>query len=242
MNLQEAYAPERLGRPWGFKSSDYAGGYHRGLDVRKQNAGRTASIVTDVIAIHSGTVTYVGRPNKSLELTIVIDRGEGVKGRYESHSHSADASVKVGDRVEGGDRLARNARMNERPGQIRGVHDHVVISDWVDGAWNTRRATYDPMPFIEAALAAPAAAPASGAPITIPTFRRKIMYVLGKPGGDYFMVGQKRIHHLGSMDDLRAAEAVFGPRVNCNDRQFRVALVGLRVPYSLAAKGADWAG
>lgn len=68
------------------------------------------------------------------------------------------------------------------------------------------------------------------------------MYVLGKPGGDYFMVGQKRIKHLGSTPDRVAAEAVFGPRRDCTDKEFRVALIGLSVPYSLAAKGADWTG
>lgn len=68
------------------------------------------------------------------------------------------------------------------------------------------------------------------------------MYVLGKPGGVYFMVGNKRIHHLSKGIDVEAAEAVFGKRIDCDDRQFRVALIGLDVPYSKANPGANWRG
>lgn len=59
--------------------------------------------------------------------------------------------------------------------------------------------------------------------------------------GDCFMVSPKRIKHIGNMDDLNAAMAVF-PYRDCTDRQFRVALIGLNIPYGLAVKNADWQG
>lgn len=152
--FRRAYAPERIGRAWGFRSTDYATGRHRGLDVRKQNAEKTASVETDVIAISDGVVDYIGRPSDALGPTIRIRRDDG---GYEFHSHTI-ADVTVGTRTTAGTRLGRNARMSERPGLIFGVHDHVVFSDYADGAWNTNRSTHDPYPFILRALAGSAAA------------------------------------------------------------------------------------
>lgn len=209
--LRAAYAPERLGREWGYRDAVYATGRHRGLDVRKQNDRRTASVITDVIAIHRGRVVYVGRPNKSVELTVVIDRGEGVRGRFEFHSHCADPGVWPGAEVRPGDRLARNAGMNERPGLIDGSHDHIVISDWSDGAWNTNRPTYDPAPFIRAALDAAAPKPPKPAPVFMPPtegdnpemFIAKIKNGKGENDFAYYLVvpqgnGKPRAILLGS--------------------------------------------
>lgn len=167
--LLEAYAPERMGRPyWFYAPETYAGGHHRGTDVRKQNADRSASIVTDVVAIVGGVVVFAAvAPGGKLGGTVVIRTGRPLgAGRYEIHSHTMP-SVKVGDVVEPGERIGRNATTSDpeawtgyrinRPGQPKtwgGNHDHVVFSDYDDGAWNTWRKTYNPEPIIAAALAA----------------------------------------------------------------------------------------
>lgn len=150
MSAATTYAPDRIGYRYGTPDRAYSKGYHRGQDVRKLNADETASVVTDVDAIDDGVVVYVGRPNGLLAQTVVIDTGRA-KGRYESHSHMADISVGVGQRVSSGDRLGRNASMNEDHGFIDGVHDHVTITDYLGGAWETWRDEYDPLPFMQAA-------------------------------------------------------------------------------------------
>lgn len=150
MSALDTYAPDRIGYRYGTRDSAYSKGYHRGQDVRKLNEAGTASVVTDVDAIDDGTVVYVGRPNGLLARTVVIDTGRA-RGRYESHSHMADISVGVGQRVSSGDRLGRNASMGEDHGFIDGVHDHVTITDRFDGAWVTWLGEYDPLPYMEAA-------------------------------------------------------------------------------------------
>lgn len=150
MSALDTYAPDRIGYRYGTPDSAYSKGYHRGQDVRKLNEAGTASVVTDVEAIDDGVVVYVGRPNGLLARTVVIDTGRSV-GRYESHSHMADISVGVGQRVSSGDRLGRNASMGEDHGFIDGVHDHVTITDRFDGAWATWLGEYDPLPYMEAA-------------------------------------------------------------------------------------------
>lgn len=152
MSALDTYAPDRIGYRYGTPDSAYSKGYHRGQDVRKLNEAGTASVVTDVEAIDDGVVVYVGRPNGLLAWTVVIDTGRA-KGRYESHSHMADISVGVGQRVSSGDRLGRNASMGEDHGFIDGVHDHVTITDRFDGAWVTWLDEYDPLPFMQAAYA-----------------------------------------------------------------------------------------
>lgn len=68
------------------------------------------------------------------------------------------------------------------------------------------------------------------------------MYVLRNAvNGDCFIVGPKRIKHLGSIADLNAARKTF-PYRDLDDRSFRVALIGFNVPHSRAVKGADWQG
>lgn len=157
--MREAYASDRMGRPYGYRSSVYTNGYHRGQDVRKLNPTGTASVVTDVVSLSPGVVADIRRPNDLLGVVVTIDTGR-VKGRYEHHGHMV-ASVIEGERVSVGERLGRNAAFNENPGSgWTAPHDHFVISDYIDGAWNTSRPTYDPMTFIRSALAAPAGAAA----------------------------------------------------------------------------------
>ena len=150
MSAATTYAPDRIGYRYGTPDSAYLKGYHRGQDVRLR--GPYGSLVTQVDAIDDGTVVYVGRPNGLLGRTVVIDTGRA-KGRYESHSHMADISVGVGQRVSSGDRLGRNASMDESPGFVDGVHDHVTITDYPGGAWETWRDEYDPLPYMQAAYA-----------------------------------------------------------------------------------------
>lgn len=152
MSAATTYAPDRIGYRYGTPDRAYSKGYHRGQDVRKLNETGTASVVTDVEAVDDGTVVYVGRPNGLLAWTVVIDTGRA-RGRYESHSHMADISVGHGQRVSSGDRLGRNAKMSEDRGFIDGVHDHVTITDYPGGAWETWRGEYDPLPFMQAAYA-----------------------------------------------------------------------------------------
>ena len=150
MSAATTYAPDRIGYRYGVPDNAYSKGYHRGQDVRLR--GPYGSLVTQVDAIDDGVVVYVGRPNGLLAWTVVINTGRA-NGRYESHSHMADISVGVGQRVSSGDRLGRNASMDEDHGFIDGVHDHVTITDRFDGAWVTWLDEYDPLPFMQAAYA-----------------------------------------------------------------------------------------
>ena len=150
MSAATTYAPDRIGYRYGVPDDAYSKGYHRGQDVRELNADETASVVTAVDAIDDGTVAYVGIPNGLLRRTVVIDTGRA-RGRYESHSHLADINVSVGQHVASGQRIARNAAMNEGPGLVTAPHDHVTITDYLGGAWETWRDEYDPLPFMQAA-------------------------------------------------------------------------------------------
>lgn len=161
ISLIEAYAPERQGRVFGFFDTVYAWPHkHRGLDVREQEPGGRWSVVTDVIAIEGGEVVHAGpAPIGKLGGTVVIRTNRAGGGTYESHSHTVP-TVKRGDRVKPGDRIGRNAGPNDLPiwrgSSWRGSHDHIVFSDFSDGAWNTARPVFDPAPIIRAALARPA--------------------------------------------------------------------------------------
>lgn len=157
--LLEAYGDDRLGRPYKFwaPKTYTMKGYHRGQDIRKQNERETASVVTDVLSLSAGKVVRIERPNELLELTIVVDTGRRGRGRYEFHSHNAEPVVRKGQKVAAGEKLARNAAEDENPGTAwGGPHDHLVISDYADGAW-MNRPEYDPLPFIREARAAAAA-------------------------------------------------------------------------------------
>lgn len=150
MTADITYAPDRIGYRYHVPDTAYEKGYHRGQDVRER--GRRGSIITDVDAIDDGRVVYVGRPNDLLGLTVVIDTGRE-QGRYESHSHMAGVVVSVGQQVQSGQRLGRNAAMDENPGMVDGVHDHITITDAYNGAWMTWMDECDPLPFIQAAYA-----------------------------------------------------------------------------------------
>lgn len=163
-SLQEVYADERWGRRYGYPSSIYATGYHRGQDIRKQNAAKTASVSHNVLALDKGRVVAVTRKLK-IGLTIVIDTGRE-RGRYESHSHLRGSRVKVGDTVLRGTWIADTDTNRLTAGTSwGGPHDHIVIGNSSDAAWNTARTTFDPRPFIRLARipvpAKPAPAPAS---------------------------------------------------------------------------------
>lgn len=152
--LAEVYGTERWGRAYGYRDSIYAGGWHRGQDIRKQNQNKTASVTHEVRAIRSGKVVYVGRKLK-IGLTIVLDVGDV----FESHSHLRNAQVKVGETVSKGELLAWTDTNRLTAGTSwGGPHDHVVFGKFYDTAWNTTRTPIDPRPFIRAALVKPAPA------------------------------------------------------------------------------------
>lgn len=72
------------------------------------------------------------------------------------------------------------------------------------------------------------------------TEEESIMLVLrNQKDAACYMVGQQRIKHLGTGKDLAAAKKVF-PYRDLTDAEFRVALIGLQVPYSEAKPKADW--
>lgn len=225
--FRRAYAPERIGREWGFRSSDYASGRHRGLDVRLVHSSGDYSIETDVIAISDGVVDYVGRPNNSLGPTLRIRRDGG---GYEFHSHTI-ADVSVGTRTTAGTRLGRNARMSERPGLIFGVHDHVVFSDYADGAWNTDRPTRDPYPIIVNRLAAVAASDARPLP---PSPQEDTMTVSINLNGKHLLaVGQEFVSHHGTgsqAEITRRVMSVTDEEHRLNTAQFQDLLDGLGIP------------
>lgn len=162
--LVEAYNGSRRGRPFGYYDPLYAWPHtHRGADYRQQNKEQTASIVTHVVAIEGGEVVYAGRAPEfngkaggkiGGVIAIKTSRKAG-SGIYEIHSHTIPA-VKVGDKVAPGQKIGRNAGWQDdaswRGTSWRGCHDHIVFSDYYDGAWNTNRKVYDPEPVIQASL------------------------------------------------------------------------------------------
>lgn len=241
MSFQEAYAPDRIGRPWGFRSNDYAGGYHRGQDVRKVHESGDYSVETDVIAVSDGVVDYVGRPNNSLGPTVRIRRD---KGGYEFHSHTI-ASVSVGARTTAGTRLGRNARLSEAPGLIKGVHDHVVFSDYADGAWNTSRPTHDPMPFIREKLEAVAAEQSRPFVPPIPLKDHNMRTVRWNKT-HCFTFGDQQVTHHNTQKDADAARIIHNANkdefIELDDHGLTVALLTFGVPWSaLEACMRGWA-
>lgn len=168
-NIATCYGQSRWGREYGWRpakgqKNPYTKGYHRALDLRAQNASRTASIVNDVFALVGGVVAYIGRPNSSLGPCVVIrtSRRRGT-GTYEGHGHViAVSGLKVGQTVKAGQKIGRTASASQRPGLI-GVtwtapHDHMGFFDELNGLWMTSYADYDPAPIIRAQLSAAAAA------------------------------------------------------------------------------------
>lgn len=201
MTADVTYAPDRIGYRYGVPDDAYTKGYHRGQDVRELNVDQTASVVTQVDAIDGGVVVYVGIPNHLLRLTIVIDTGR-TEGRYESHSHLADDIVQVGQRVTSGQRLARNADMDESPGLVTAPHDHITITDYPDGAWETSRNEYDPLPFIQAAHDRAIRARNEGDDDMTKLIRWNGVHV--------FAIGRESVYHVPTMTEAGTQEALFG--------------------------------
>ncbi len=157
MSVAEAYAPDRMGRPYGWRPpagepNPYTiSGYHRAQDVRKTDPTGAYSVVTDVVSLSAGRISHVYTA-ASTGREVVVDTGRA-RGRYEIHCHNAPGGLGVGTVVAAGDRIARNANAKQKPGSAWSApHDHFVISDYPDAA-HSDRPTYDPRVFIAAALA-----------------------------------------------------------------------------------------
>ncbi|MGX9346390.1 hypothetical protein [Microbacterium sp. KNMS] len=76
-------------------------------------------------------------------------------------------------------------------------------------------------------------------PQTTTTGEPDMFVIRDKSNGNCFMVDYGRIKHIGNAADLAAARAAF-PFRDVDNRAFRVALIGLDIPYEKAVKGADW--
>lgn len=242
-NVVKFYSEEMWTRKFWAWGSEYTivPNRHIGLDIA---TGRRA---IDVPALLSGRVVRV-RNTHAMGMVVVIQTGSDCLAYCHLSKHDLPF---VGQSIPQGGRVGRlaagpaslDSEHVEYPGKAwGGVHLHLVHTNHPDAAYTYPRVRgsefYDPAVLIRSVLSAPAAPTGSTKPVNLN--RRKIMYVLGKPGGHYFMVGYETIKHLSTKEDVSAAEKVFGPRIDCNDRQFRVALIGLRVPYSQAKPGADW--
>jgi len=211
--LAQVYGDERWGRAYLYKDAIYATGYHRGQDIRKQNANKTASVSHNVLALNAGEVVYVGRKTK-IGLTIVIETNRAIgTGRFESHSHLRNAQVKVGDTVKIGTYLADTDTNRSTAGTSwGGPHDHITFTDHLSGAWNTAYKTYDPRPIIKAARAytppkPPAPKPSTGGnkgdvPVVPEPLKKKetkmlICYIPKDPKtagrNNYFIIGESGV-------------------------------------------------
>ena len=202
--LAQVYGSDRLGRVFGYRDKVYAGGWHRGLDVRKQVPSGAYSISHDVLAIFSGRVVAVVRKTK-IGLTIVIDTGRKV-GRYESHSHLRNAQVSVGDYVSSGQRIAETDTNARTAGSSwAGPHDHIVFSNSSDAAWNTARAVFDPLPMIREVLATPAGGTSKPVPkpTPTPTEEEDTMFIANIKGGNFYLVLNGKAAALGAGSEAR---------------------------------------
>lgn len=190
-------------------------GIHRGIDLVGYEWNRAADDGRVIVAGENGTAGF--------EVKILHE--DGYFTRYLHNEPSL--LVRVGQRVNRGDRLGKLGDT----GFVTGRHCHfeVIAPD------GTTR--INPREYITAGV------PASTDSTPFTTTQEDDMRVLVRPGGDCFMVTTKpRIKHLGSAADLAAAEKTFGKRIECTETEFRVALIGLGIPYSKAVKGADWQG
>lgn len=143
--------PAYQGRPYGYKSSIYTKGYHRGTDKRKLNATGTASIICEVPALSSGKVVSIVKKTDQGTI-LVVDTGRPVK-RYESYSHQVPF-VTVGTNVTAGQIISRTAGRAEVPGTSwSGPHTHFVVGDYADVAYVTSRNEYNADQHIQSMLA-----------------------------------------------------------------------------------------
>ncbi len=251
LDLATVYGPARTSSNTFWKvSSRYSGGRHRGADYREQNESKTASVVTDVVAILDGTVVHASpAPGGALGGTVVI-RGRDADGDvvYESHSHAVP-SVKVSDKVKSGQRLGRNASWSDAakwtgrrvklpflPITWAGIHDHVVFSRYSDGAWNTSRKVLDPVPFIKRATAAQIASRIQNA-----TEGDTMTHAILVDNKHYFTVGAEFITHHGTKEQadlVRQVTSVKDELHKLSSKDFISLIGGLGIPQSvLVIKG-----
>lgn len=234
LDLAKVYGPARTSsNVFWKKSSRYSGGYHRGADYREQNASKTASVITDVVAILDGTVVYAGAaPGGALGGTVVIKGRYLLRVVYEFHSHTVPG-VKVGDKVRSGQRLGRNASWGDDekwtgrrvwrpdlPITWDGMHDHVVFSHYSDGAWNTNRKVLDPVPFIRRAIEAQKPKPATSnskpaTPAITPEEEDMTVYVQAKGDKVVYEVkdGRRRRIDSGEWEVIKSAFAAAGRKL-----------------------------
>lgn len=140
----EFWALASLGREYGFLSSDYAGGWHRGQDVPGVVPGR-GWLGKYVPLLRPGRLVSATQQRK-IGGVFVYDVGGG---EFDSYCHVHP----MGD----GFRLSNwSDDAAWRGTSFRGPHLHLVRSLSPDSAWNTNRAVLDPRPIILSALAAPA--------------------------------------------------------------------------------------
>ena len=148
------WAESHWARAFGFYApKDYtvAPHRHRGQDI-------SGGAPLEVPALRAGRVFSASRSANIGWFVVVevLDAFGRPTGEYDAYCHLFEAdSVRAGDTVVSGSRVARLAMENERPGSSwRGAHLHFVVSGSPDAAWNTKRAVIDPRPIIRAALAA----------------------------------------------------------------------------------------
>lgn len=146
-------------RPYGFRSTAYTTGLHRGQDAPAGDWG-----TYPIPAIRAGRVVATYRTT-ALGWIVVVDAGQGVGAfRFDCYCHLAqqDAAA-LGATLRAGDSVGRAAREWEAPGIVGvtwlGMHIHLVISTVVRGGDSVYAPTTDPRPIIRAALGG---SPASG--------------------------------------------------------------------------------
>lgn len=130
----------------------YAGAQHRGIDI----AGETGA---EVVAATAGTVRFAGVAGNS-GLTVSVRTADG---RYDtSYLHLSAASVREGQRVDGGQRLGAVGTTGRR--SATASHLHFGVREAGD-----RHAYHDPMDFLPLPSAAPREAPRGApAPVLVP--------------------------------------------------------------------------
>ena len=133
-------------RPWGYRSTEYGTGYHRGKDL----AGGYAK---PVYALTSGNIVKTGF-SSNIGHYIVVDTGRAGDARYEIYCHMFDGAGPKSGYIKAGDYIGRLAVEGESTGSSwRAPHLHFVVTGYIDGAFNTKRVTLNPDPYILNALA-----------------------------------------------------------------------------------------
>jgi murein DD-endopeptidase MepM/ murein hydrolase activator NlpD len=138
--------------PYRNGSDPYAGGQHRGIDI----AGDPGAAV---VAAVGGTVRFAGVAGDS-GLTVSVRTADG---RYDtSYLHLSSASVREGQRVDGGERIGAVGTSGRR--SVAAPHLHFGVREAGD-----RHAYHDPMEFLPPPPARPREAPRGApAPVAVP--------------------------------------------------------------------------